>query len=50
MRPGIVESSGMQQLPGKEAQQIESGVQSPEIISTPIQMPETRRRGIFKRR
>ena len=50
--PGIVQSSAVQQMPGREAQPIDSGVQSPEMMSTtqPIRMPETRRRGIFRRR
>jgi hypothetical protein len=50
--PSIVQSSAVQQMPGRGAQPIDSGVQSPEMMSTtqPIQMPETRRRGIFRRR
>ena len=50
--PNIVQSSAIQQMPGREAQPIDSGVQSPEMMSTtqPIRMPETQRRGIFRRR
>ena len=52
VNPSIVQSSAVQQMPGREAQPIDSGVQSPEMMSTtqPIQMPETRRRGIFRRK
>jgi hypothetical protein len=49
--PSIVQSSAVQQMPGREAQPIETPrtSQSLQMTQTPISMPETQRRGIFRR-
>ena len=49
--PSIVQSSAVQQMPAREAQPIESPrtSQSLQMTQTPINMPETQRRGIFRR-